>query len=598
MKKIFFIAYLTLLIPILLMSQTASVVFSHPGGFYENSFNLELRCDGAYHIRYTTNGGSPTAHSTLYEQPLFLDESLYSKSRIHTIVDCIPSAFYETDDVMHSIVIRAALFDDNDSCVGDVKTNSYFIRSLGCDIQKMPVVSIVTDSLSLFDYNTGIFVPGVHYDTVDPRHTGNYYQRGDEWERKINFEFYEQSNFGINQQCGLRTHGNASRWFQQKGMKLYAREEYGKKRFKYPFFENPSLCDFKHLCLHPFRCSVWLETGAQEFIAHRVASNLNVDAMAVREVSVFINGEYWGIYTLEESPDERYLEDHYDVDLEQVNVIKYFCVQEYGDYKDWMRFFDWIQHSDLSLPEDSAVAFSRIDVPSFIDYMVFETFSANIDWPFNNVRIWQPATGEQFRFLFFDGDGCFIRLPFAALENATNSGDNSYVLNHFLQNESFKIAFKNRYAELKSSFFRYDFMKNYLDEYRRITKNDIPKQSQRFGFPKSVSKWEYDMGTVDSFLKNRYSNYEDELEDFLSVEENLVLNYCYPNPSSGVFVISFYSNTNETAPVRIYDCLGRLVWLDYNKIEPGNNLIKFNVDLEPGLYIVKLGKSTKRIIIK
>ena len=82
--------------PFLLMSQTASVVFSHPGGFYENSFNLELRCDGAYHIRYTTNGGSPTANSTLYEQPLFLDENLYSKSKIHTIVDCIPSAFYGT----------------------------------------------------------------------------------------------------------------------------------------------------------------------------------------------------------------------------------------------------------------------------------------------------------------------------------------------------------------------------------------------------------------------------------------------------------------------------------------------------------------------
>ena len=595
MKKICFVAFLMML-RFGLYAQT--VTFSHSGGFYENSFNLELSCNEAYHIRYTTNGGTPTANSTLYEHPLFMDECLYSKSKIHTIVNCIPTAFYPTDSVMHSIVIRAAVFDENDSCIGVVKTNSYFIRSLGCDIQKMPVVSIATDSLSLFDFNTGIFVPGVHYDTANPRHSGNYYQRGDEWERRINLEFYEQNNFGINQQCGLRTHGNASRWFQQKGMKLYAREEYGKKRFKYPFFENPSLCDFKHLCLHPFRCSVWLETGAQEFISHSVASNLNVDAMAVREVSVFINGEYWGIYTLEESPDERYLEDHYDVDLEQVNIIKYFVLQEYGDNTDWMTFFDWIQNSDLSLPEDSAVAFSRIDVPSFIDYMVFETFSANIDWPFNNVRIWQPATGEPFRFLFFDGDGCFIRLHYAAMENATNSGNNSYVLNHFLQNDSFRRAFYNRYVELKSSFFSYDFMKNYLEDYRRTTQNDIPKQSQRFGFPKSVAKWERDMDTVDKFLRNRNLYYDNELQGFFAIEENFLLNYCYPNPSSGNFVVSFYSNINETAPVRIYDCMGRLVWLDYNKIEPGNNIIEFNVDLTPGLYIVKLGKSTKKIIIK
>ena len=72
-------------------------------------------------------------------------------------------------------------------------------------------------------------------------------------------------------------------------------------------------------------CSVWIQTGGHDYLANRVASNLDLDAMAVREVVVFINGEYWGIYTLEETPDERYLEDHYeDVDVRLLNIMKYF----------------------------------------------------------------------------------------------------------------------------------------------------------------------------------------------------------------------------------------------------------------------------------
>lgn len=577
--------------PLLLMSQTASVVFSHQGGFYNNSFNLTLTCDGSYHIRYTTNGNTPTSNSTLYTGPLFLNEDLFSNSNIHNIVNCIPSAFYQTEDVERSIVIRAAVFDNNDSCVSAVKTNTYFIRSLGCDIYKMPVISISTDSLSLFDYYTGIFVPGVHYNPEDPRHTGNYYQRGKDWERKINFEFYEQNNFGVNQQCGLRTHGNASRWFQQKGMKLYARDEYGKKRFKFPFFGNDELDDFKHLSLHPFRCSVWLQTGAQDFLAHKVASNLDIDALAVRQVSVFINGEYWGIYTLEETPDERYLEDHYEVDLEAVNIIKYFVVQEYGDATDWWTFFDWLQHSDLSQAEDSIVAFSRMDVHSLIDYMIFEIFSANLDWPFNNVRIWQPATGEPFRMLFFDGDGCFIRWYYDALNMAMNSGHDSYVLNHFLQNDYFKREFYNRYNELKSSYFSYNSLRSYLNEYQNIIEDDVPKQSERFGFPATVARWESDLDTIDTFFRMRSAAFEQELQGILLTHEAETPYFtCHPNPSSGTFIVDLGSFANKINQIDIYDFMGR------NVLTTNNPIIE--CDLPKGIYFIKIGESTQKIIIQ
>ena len=47
------------------------------------------------------------------------------------------------------------------------------------------------------------------------------------------------------QECGVRTHGNIGRRYAQKGLSLYARKEYGKKKFP-ALFDNPDLyC--KHL---------------------------------------------------------------------------------------------------------------------------------------------------------------------------------------------------------------------------------------------------------------------------------------------------------------------------------------------------------------
>ena len=67
-----------------------------------------------------------------------------------------------------AIVIRAAAFDADGNRVSPVVTNTYCIKELGCDLHGLPVVSIVTDSLNLFDHETGIFIPGVNYNPSVP----------------------------------------------------------------------------------------------------------------------------------------------------------------------------------------------------------------------------------------------------------------------------------------------------------------------------------------------------------------------------------------------------------------------------------------------
>ena len=227
MKRCHWLIWFVFLAVISAKAQNDTVWFSAKGGFYEETFELELfNCYPQNHIRYTTNGNRPTAQSLLYEEPLDLDTSKYSKSNIYTILNCPEAEFFLPDSIQRCIVIRAAVFDENDSCVSQVMTQSYFIRALGCDTHGLPVVSLCADTLALFDYATGIFVPGIHHVWWNAGNTGNYFQKGRDWERLCNVEFYESDNSGINQQAGLRTHGGATRRLQQKNLKIYTREEY------------------------------------------------------------------------------------------------------------------------------------------------------------------------------------------------------------------------------------------------------------------------------------------------------------------------------------------------------------------------------------
>ena len=579
-------------------AQNDTVLFSVKGGFYENVFPLELHnTNPQNHICYTTNGNSPTAQSLRYEDALVLNANMCSKSNIYTIVNTIPSVFYLPDDVQRAIVVRAAVFDQNGNCVSQIVTNSYFIRSLGCDFHGLPVLSIVADSLSLFDYETGIFVPGVNYNPVDSTITGNYWQKGIEWERPINFEFYDPDNNGINQRCGMRTHGGASRWFQQKGMKLYAREAYGKKHFLYRFFKDSPIVKFKHLNLHAFRCSNWLQMGGTEYMAQKIAAKLNFDAMAVRQVVVFINGEYWGIYTMEEAPDEHYLNDHYNANLDSVTIIKYWGVPNYGDPTEWRSYLIRMRDANLTQPEDSAFAYSHTDVPAFIDYILMETFTANLDWPGNNVKISQMAPGEPFRWMFYDGDGCFYRVDYQALDHLLNFDVCNIVLSRFLENKSFRFEFCKRYLELSRNYFSYDYMKSILEEYQHLVEGEVEAQYRRFHFPKSVDRWYTDMERADAFLSQRNQYFREELKDYLDVEEyKPIMVSCYPNPFSDEIRISIMAEHSSIDKIAFYDVLGRCVFEQSCRFIKGENHFVIRPNLPSGLYLLKMSSYSQRIV--
>lgn len=605
MKRCLWLIGFVFLIVMSLKAQNDTVVFSAEGGFYDDVFALQLFNNNTQnHIRFTTNGNRPTAQSSLYEEPLLLDCSKYSRSEIYTILNCPEQDFFLPDSIRHCIVIRAAVFDENDSCVSQVVTNSYFISALGCDTHGLPAVSLCADSLDLFDYEIGIFVPGIHFDPLSPYLSGNYFMKGREWERLTNVEFYEIDNRGFKQQLGLRTHGKQSRWRSQKGYSLYAREEYGHKRINYKLFETTSIASFKRLALRPYM-SAWNGSGCKDYICNRIVEPLDVESLSSRPCVLFINGEYWGIYYVEEKPDEHYLADHLGVDKDDVTIIKEWVETDCGDPANFDALYAWMEQADLSDDEQYAYAEAHIDISSFIDYFVFEIFVENLDWPAANLRCWQEGNGK-WRWIFYDGDACLEEQGLDAFANATYVGDAIWpssrratlFFRRLLENDQFETDFANRFNELAITTFAYPNTKPYFDTIKAALQYEVPNQTHRFGSPSSYSSWlYYCMAVINNFLMDRPVSILASLNEFLSIEPLLINDFeIYPNPSYDEIHLRLDAEGLSAHEVGIFDMLGRKVFMMPCLLKEGRNEITFNPNLSPGVYIIKVGNHTQRIV--
>lgn len=588
-----------------LWAQKGGVQISPKGGIYATAFPVTISCDNPnFQIRYTLNGSTPDGSATLYTNALTLNTKMCSKSDIYKILISPKNEFYLPSSVIKAIVIRAAAFDGQGNRVSPVVTQSYFINALGCDLHGLPVVSICADSLSLFAHDTGILVPGALIDPKDPDNTGNYTQHGREWERAVNVEFYADGNGGFNQMAGLRTHGGSrARRAQQKGLKIYARTEYGKKNFKCRIFEESELEKYKHLVLRPFRNSA-SPSGVNDWLANQIAAPLKMGTTASRPVVLFLNGEYWGIYFLGEKIDERYLENHYVVDCNNVNIISSWIGADAGTSDDWMALYNWLKAADLRDTAQYRYLSERIDISNIIDYFIFELYSANWDWPSNNARCWQ-FPGEPWRWLFYDGDCCFDNPEYDAYLMATFTGQywsscewSTLFFRKLLESNLFKSQFLLRLDELNKKVLNYKRTRPYLEKIRRLLKDEIPMQVQRFGNPQSVSQWEESCQEIDHFLSVREGQFWQQTSDYFHLKNDKVSSVACDSKrtlSGKPLNLRVTAEEDCAAWMQVCDPKGRIIYGQYVFLHHGENNIPLKLGNRSGVYVVRVGDAVCKI---
>lgn len=556
---------LLLLLPIVVHGQV--VEFSHSSGIYADAFRLSLSAPAGYTVRYTLDGCRPTAESPAYTSPLALSEAYFSTVQVFRHQNCPDTNWVRRDNVEHIIVVRAAMFDDSGLCCSEVGTQVYVVNSLLGRAIQLPVVSICIDTADLFNYDSGIFVMGANYTPSIVFGSGNYFMHGREWERKAHFAYMTPGGESFSQDCGIRIHGGRSRAYMQKGFTLYARKEYGEKKFRHRFFDDRDQDLYKRLVLRPWMAS-WSGAGVEDWLSQLMAKPLQVDILATRPVALFLNGEYWGIYFLQEKADEHYVEEHYGYDDETVNMLTDWGFEvENGQNNEWMSLLWWIINTDLTDDENYNYLLSQVDIGSLLDYMLLEVFTSNVDWPSNNERHWS-AQGSDWRWIFFDGDACFAdwRENSVILEQLTcNDSTQEYpsapiatvLFRRLLERPGFRSLSVDRFAKLIYLHLGYSHSKPLLDSIEALVADEVRHQVDRFGTPLSVAEWKLQIKSIDNYLLSRSSTMFTDFAAHIGADISDATAIVFPNPSSDMTFLAYDTDRDGPVQATVYDLYGR-----------------------------------------
>lgn len=140
-------------------------------------------------------------------------------------------------------------------------------------------------------------------------------------------------------------------------------------------------------------------------------------------------------------------------------------------------------------------------------------------------------------------------------------------------------------------------MKSILDEYWNQVQGEVEDQYHRFHFPWSLDRCNADVEKADDFLRLRDQFFMEELSPYLSVNENIpAVVSCHPNPFEDEVQIMFESEQSGKVELGIYDVLGRKVFVESCHLVKGANVFTIHPKLSSGMYVLKVGGYTQRLV--
>ena len=522
---------------------------SAESGIYPEEFTLSIDVPDGCTVYYTTDGSDPTTSETaqIYNNGIAITDRKSDPNMVSAVDPLLISGNFNrptvskdgffcvagapSNEAVDKCTVIRAVLKDADGRFSQSLSATYFIGTTQEHIQGLAescaaagtglmVVSISMNHSDLFDSTTGIYVKGdifenellqylQYHNRVTDGETArsldaNYKQRGREWERPATVTMFEFSPDGaqmvLSQNCGIRIQGNYSRSDLQKGLRLFARKEYGDGKFRYAIFGEDYLNDAGAV-MDSFDTLVLRAGGNCAFTAkfndtfwQSLLQDTACDSKHSRPCVVYLNGEYWGLYVLEEDYTSDYMADVHGVEKDHVVIYKGDAERyeigykldegnipegEEEDYyfRELLNFFD--SHEDLVSQQDYEEFCELVDPNSVLDYFAVQCWINNKwDWPGKNWSMWRtievdesnPYADGRWRFIFYDmefggisgGSDAYTNTikednykPYGLLDMST---DNPAVLcfAFLMTNKGFREAFYDRLIGLSDGIFQKD----------------------------------------------------------------------------------------------------------------------------------------------
>lgn len=515
------------------------LTFSRESGFYDTPFELELTARSGT-IYYTLDGTLPDKSAIKYEAPILITDASSNDNTYSMRTDVsngfdieaiekvssefIPGYQAPNYKIDKATIVRAVVYDE----IGhrsDVKTASYFVgfsQKNGYD--GMSILSIVTEPSNLFDYETGIYVTGKAYDEYVKEYRGsgeyywreefwslwyaNYRKRGINWERKAICQFFDASKQPVlEQECGIRIHGGISRGYNPKSLNIYARKEYdGNKKFQNDLFGT----GYYASAITLFQGGNDVRTKAKDYLISTAIKDLDISSMNYKPYILFLNGEYWGVYWLNEKYDARYLEYYYDVDKDNVIMMKgtELVEGEEDDYKYFSNMIEFCSQSDVTKEDNYEKVCELIDIESYIDYYSVMLYIGRCgDWPDSNYALWRVRKNEagpfgdgKWRWMIYDLNSSGF---YADTDSIQYVMDNDEMFKNLMTNDTFRAQLIRRIEELADTVFTSESMTEKLNEYQVFITEPMRENDRRFFGDDSLSDFNYEVEVLQNFFSER-----------------------------------------------------------------------------------------------
>lgn len=471
------------------LSSDGHIYFSRDSGYYDDAFTLEIRGGRGFlrkEIYYTLDGSEPTEEDYLYNEdsPVYIGDG-------------------RDGDMDRCNVVRASVFDGEGNCLDSI-TGLYFVGfQIKSGYEGLYMASIVTDPDNLFDSEKGIYAEG-------PGETANYFGRGPEWEREAALTVFDlQQRQILTQKCGIRIKGGTSRSYAQKSIRCYARDEYcGDNKFHAELFQKGRL---------PHRI-VFYAGGNDYFckvrdpMIHELTEELNFATMDFLPCVLFLNNEYWGVYYISEEYDDAYISDHYDVEKDDVILIKagYLKEGEDADYEDYLATRQFMIKEDMSLSENYAEACRVMDMDSYIDYYAMQIYiQRHSDWPSSNYALWKTREDEgsrfgdgRWRWMLFDVNSPGMdAIEYDSLSEVLHDDEMFYSL---YQNEEFRRQFAERILYIGRELLNAENCGRFLAEYEAVMKTPLLQSGRRFYPEVGAEDFDKEIQWLTTFFADRY----------------------------------------------------------------------------------------------
>lgn len=545
--------------------------FSRTSGFYKNQFHLTIAAqEPDVDIFYTLDGSEPdttnlNGRTYRYKKPFphtqfFNGDSIKTRhysspiliknrtpepnriSRIPTAPDT--NTFYLPGyNVLKATVVKAKCFAPN-SLASKTMAATFIVHPDSSNLFKIPVVSLSLDEDLLFDYDTGIYVPGRDFDTWRMQNPnapllgelpGNF-RRSTKLESHL--QYLESGVPKINSLADIRIAGQFSRNFRLKSLKVEAKAE-NDNQFPHRFFKEKPDSTFGMFTLRNAG-NDWNLAYMRDAVTHTICKNLPFDKEAYQPTVLLLNGEYWGIFNLRERQEAPYLKRYYNLEKKDVDMVENNSTAEMGDMAHYQQMVQFFQQNNLSNPTHFDHVKTLMDVENFTDYYQSNIYVNNFDWPFNNIRCFRKRTNQflpnapknhdgRWRWMMHDTDfglGNYVRPPSfnslaPALSTAPSVAASTLLMRKLLENPSYKNYFINRFADLLNSTFLENRVVPMLNEIQNRMAPEIPRHTARWKDPSSLAGWNVHVNTIRKFLSERRPFVRKHIAQYFSLDTNL-----------------------------------------------------------------------------